>query len=127
MRPSRPTLLPERPSPPPPRSNSTPVSNSWKSSRRISEGWGLLQFGQRFLDRLEVGQFLRSRGLFAVLHHPMLVDDEGGPGTDRAQAEQVRQECAVGFGGFLVEVAGQAEADFFLLRPGLLGEWAVDT
>src|SRR5947208_13051602 len=76
---------------------------------------------QRLLDGVEVGQFLRRRRLLAVLDDAVLVNDEGGARADRAQANQVRQQCAVGFGRFLVQVAGQGNAEFFLLYTCVLG------
>src|SRR5436189_263758 len=46
-------------------------------------------------------------------------------GADGAKAEQVCQQRAIRFGSFLVEVAGQRDADLFLLCPCLLRERAV--
>ena len=57
-----------------------------------------------------------------MLDDAVFVDDEGGTGADGAQPDQVRQEGAVLFADFLVQVAEERELDVLLFGPGFLGE-----
>ena len=82
----------------------------------------LLETVQTFLDRVEIRQILRSRGLFGVANHAFLVHDEGGTRASGTEAQQVIEQHAIIGGGLLVEIAGQRDGDVFLRGPGFLRE-----
>src|SRR5688500_11941008 len=87
----------------------------------------LLELAEGLANGVEIRQVLRGRSLLTVLHDSVFIDDKGGARAHRAQANQIRQQNAISFGGFFVEIAGKGNADLLLLRPGFLRNWAVDT
>ena len=88
-------------------------------------GRKLLQLRQRRLEGVKIGQILRRRRLFAVLHHALLINHERRARRRVAHAGQHREHDVVGFNHRFVQIAGEGDADFFLLRPGFLRKWTV--
>ena len=86
----------------------------------------LLQLAEGIANGVEIRQILGGGSLFAVLHDTVLIDDERGARTDGAKADEVGEQNTVSLGGFLIQIAGERDADLFLLRPGFLRERAID-
>ena len=85
----------------------------------------LFQRGEDLLDLCEIGQVLGCGSLLAVPDDAFFVDDEGRAGRRVADSRESREQNVVGTGRLLVEVAGQADGDFFLFGPCVLRKRAV--
>ncbi len=82
----------------------------------------LFQFCQRFFYRVEIRQIFWCRGLFAVLHDAIFVDDDGGASGGVPCSRKHRKNHVVIFDDLFVQITGEREADFFLLGPRFLRE-----
>src|SRR5664279_1930777 len=71
-------------------------------------------------------QVLRAGGLLAVLDDASLIDNEDSTRGGVPYTGQHREDDIVFLDHFLVQVAGQRNADLLLLRPRLLRERGID-
>ena len=71
-----------------------------------------MESGQSCFDSSKVRQFRKRRGLFNMLDHTILADDEDGAGGDITGAREVRKHDLVGPDHRFVEIAQQGNLDF---------------
>src|ERR1039458_8096068 len=72
-------------------------------------------------------QVLRAGGLLTILDDASLIDNEDSTRGGIPYPGQHREDDIVFLDHFLVQVAGQRDADLLLLRPRFLCKWRIDT
>jgi hypothetical protein len=85
----------------------------------------LLQLRQGFFYGGKVRQILGRGSLLAVLNHPVFIDHKRGPRGCVAYSGKHRKQHVIFLRHDFVQVAGERDADFFLLRPRFLREGRV--